>query len=202
VSFGLWTNLWFADEGASHGASYSPYVNFRLSSRLTLNVGPNYSRDHNDSQWLDNFTDSATSAVHYSFAHLEQRTVSLSARVSYTMSPVLTFEFYGQPFVSTGEYSNVREVSNATASRYADRFRPFTAPDGTDMSFKYTQLRTNSVVRWEFRPGSTLFVVWAHGRDGSGLEGTNQSWSQDYRDLFSLHPENTFLVKLAYWLNR
>jgi hypothetical protein len=58
------------------------------------------------------------------------------------------------------------------------------------------------VVRWEFRPGSTLFVVWAHGRDGSGLETTNQSWSQDYRDLFKLHPDNTFLVKLAYWLNR
>ena len=70
------------------------------------------------------------------------------------------------------------------------------------MSFKYTQLRTNSVVRWEFRPGSTLFVVWAHGRDGSSTDNMNQSWSQDYRDLFSLHPDNTFLVKLAYWLNR
>src|SRR5262249_38355482 len=138
---------------------------FRLSSRLSINAGPNYSRDHNDSQWLGNFTDSATSKVHYSFAHLEQRTVSMSARVTYTMTPVLTFEFYGQPFVSTGEYSNVRQVSDASADRYAARFQPYTAPAGTEMTFKYTQLRTNSVVRWEFRPGSTLFVVWAHGRE-------------------------------------
>jgi len=126
----------------------------------------------------------------------------MSTRVSYTMTPTLTFEFYGQPFVSTGEYSNVREVVNASADHYADRFAAYTPPPGDDMSFKYTQLRTNSVVRWEFRPGSTLFVVWAHGRDGSGTENMNQSWTQDYRDLFSLHPDNTFLVKLAYWLNR
>lgn len=202
VSFGMWTNLWFSDEGHSHGASFSPYVNFRLSSRLNINVGPNYSRDHDDSQWFDNYTDSVTRRVHYAFAHLEQRTVSMSTRVSYTMTPTLTFELYGQPFVSTGEYLNVREVINASADRYADRFAAYTPPPGDDMSFKYTQLRTNSVVRWEFRPGSTLFVVWAHGRDGSGTENMNQSWTQDYRDLFSLHPDNTFLVKLAYWLNR
>jgi hypothetical protein len=202
VSFGMWTNLWFADEGKSHGGSYSPYVSFRVSSRLSINVGPNFSRDHNNTQWLDNFTDSVTSKVHYSFAHLEQRTVSMSTRLTYTMTPTLTFEFYGQPFVSTGEYSNVREVSNASADSYAARFQPYTAPAGTDMSFKYTQLRTNSVVRWEFRPGSTLFVVWAHGRDDSSTDKMNQSWSQDYRDLFKLHPDNTFLVKFAYWLNR
>ena len=207
VSFGWWTNLWFADEGHSRGASYSPYVNFRLSSRLTINVGPNYSRDHNDSQWLGNFSDSATGNVHYSFAHLEQRTVSMSTRVSYTMSPTLTFEFYGQPFVSAGEYTNVRELSaTPDAAHYTARFQPYTAPKDTDLSFKVTQLRTNSVVRWEFRPGSTLFLVWAHGRDCAEDNVCNahmdQSWSQDYRDLFSLHPENTFLIKVAYWLNR
>ena len=207
VSFGWWTNLWFADEGHSRGASYSPYVNFRLSSRLTINVGPNYSRDHNDSQWLGNFSDSATGNVHYSFAHLEQRTVSMSTRVSYTMSPTLTFEFYGQPFVSAGKYTNVRELSaTPDAAHYTARFQPYTAPEDTDLSFKVTQLRTNSVVRWEFRPGSTLFLVWAHGRDCAEDNVCNahmdQSWSQDYRDLFSLHPENTFLIKVAYWLNR
>jgi hypothetical protein len=88
------------------------------------------------------------------------------------------------------------------ADAYADRFRPYTAPGNSAMTFKYTQLRTNSVVRWEYRPGSTFFLVWAHGRQDSGNQNPRQSWERDYRDLFGLHPDNTFLVKVAYWLNR
>ncbi len=57
-------------------------------------------------------------------------------------------------------------------------------------------------MRWEYRPGSTLFLVWTQGRqDDRNLDG-RQSWTRDYRDLFALHPDNTFLVKFAYWLNR
>jgi hypothetical protein len=71
------------------------------------------------------------------------------------------------------------------------------------MEFKVTELRTNSVVRWEYLPGSTLFVVWQHGRQGPP-ENTSlrQRWTRDYRELFDVHPDNTFLIKLAYWLSR
>ena len=58
-------------------------------------------------------------------------------------------------------------------------------------------------MRWEYRPGSTLLFVWQHGREGPGPNDRfTQAWTQDYRELFSLHPDNTFLVKLAYWMNR
>jgi len=203
LSGGIWANLWYADEGKSHGSSVSPYVNLLASPRLQVNVGTGFSRDHNNTQWLGNYIDSVGGATHYAFAHLEQRTVSMSARINYTATPNLTFEFYGEPFVSTGVYSDVREVSAAPdAASYAGRFRPYTAPAGTDMSFKAAQFRSNSVLRWEYRPGSTLFFVWAHGRDGPGNDRLDESWSRDYRDLFRLHPDNTFLVKLAYWMNR
>ncbi|HEY7566539.1 MAG TPA: hypothetical protein VH762_03160, partial [Gemmatimonadaceae bacterium] len=62
--------------------------------------------------------------------------------------------------------------------------------------------RTNAVVRWEYRPGSTLFVVWQHGRQDASNQHSGQSWMRDYTDLFGLHPDNTFLIKAAYWLNR
>jgi hypothetical protein len=203
VSGGMWVNLSFYDEGKSRGSSFSPYVNVLVSSRLSISVGTGFSRDHNNTQWLGNFVDSATGATHYSFAHLDQKTVSMNTRINYTMTPNLTFEFYAQPFVATGEYSNIRELSATPgAARYDDRFRPFTPPSGTDLTFKATQLRSNSVVRWEYRPGSALFLVWAHGRDGPRNENLDESWSRDYRDLFKMHPDNTFLVKLAYWLNR
>jgi hypothetical protein len=58
------------------------------------------------------------------------------------------------------------------------------------------------VVRWEYRPGSTMFLVWTHGRQDSGDNSNRQSWSRDYRDLFALHPDNTFLIKIAHWFSR
>ncbi len=202
MSGGLWVNMSFGDEGKSRSSSLSPYVNFRLSPRLQVNVGSGYSRNRNNTQWFGNFTD-ATNVTHYAFAHLNQRTVSMNTRVNFTMTPELTFEFYGEPFVTTGTYTDIREVSaTPDAERYDDRFQPYAPPAGVQTTFKFKQLRTNSVVRWEYRPGSTLFVVWAHGRQDATDEGSRRSWTRDYRDLFGLHPDNTFLIKVAYWLNR
>jgi hypothetical protein len=201
VSGGIWFNGRLTDEGKSHGGGFDPYINFRFSTRLGVSVGFGYYVDHNNTQWFGNITD--TVGTHYTFAHLNQRTVSASARVNYTFTPNLTFEFYGQPFVSTGSYTDVRETSaTPDADKYDDRFDPFAPPPNAQMSFKYTQLRTNAVVRWEYRPGSTVFVVWQHGRQDASNHKPGQSWTQDYRDLFGLHPDNTFLVKVAYWLSR
>jgi hypothetical protein len=179
-------------------------VNLRLSSQVQASIGAGISRDQNDSQWYDNFTDpGAGGPTHFAFAHLAQRTISMNARFNYTVTPDLTFEFYGQPFVSSGTYSNVREVSATPgAASYASRFQPYTPPAGSPTAVKSTQLRSNSVVRWEYSPGSTLYVVWTHGRADDTVRNMDQSWMRDYRDLFALHPDNTFLVKVAYWLTR
>ena len=202
VAAGMWVNLWYTDEGKSHGSSLSPYVSFRPSPQTQINIGSGFSHDNNDSQWLDNFT-ANNGTIHYAFAHLFQRTVSMNTRVNYTVTPNLTFELYAEPFVTTGRYTNVREVSSTPdASSYDARFRAYTPPAGTSLVLKYTQLRSNSVVRWEYRPGSTLFLVWAHGRTDDEDKRLDRSWSNDYRDLFSRHPDNTFLIKLAYWMNR
>ena len=202
VSAGLWTNLGFYDEGRSSNWSLDPYVNVRFSTQLQLNIGPSVSRRIDNTQWFGNFTD-AGGATHYSFAHLDQRTLSMSTRVNYAATPNLTFEFYGQPFVARGRYTDIREVSaTPDAEAYDERFVSYTPPPDAKLSFKLTQLRTNAVVRWEYRPGSTLFVVWTQGRFDDQNRNLDQSWRQDYRDLFGLRPNNTFLVKLAYWLNR
>jgi hypothetical protein len=202
VSGSLFLNFGMSDEGASHYASYSPSVDLRFSARATIGLGLGFSENTDDSQWYGNFTD-GLGATHYAFAHLEQTTVSMNTRVNYTATPNLSFEFYGQPFVSHGTYADVRELSaTPRAARYADRFVAYSAPAGAPTAFKVAALRANAVVRWEYRPGSTLFVVWQHGKESYQDRFANQSWGQDYRDLFDLQPNNTFLVKFAYWLNR
>ena len=79
------------------------------------------------------------------------------------------------------------------------KFKPYLGTVASGFNFK--QFNSNVVLRWEYRPGSTLFVVWTQGR-GDFLGGTGtRSLAGDFRDLFGLHPENTFLVKASYWLN-
>ena len=202
VSGGMFTNFSFSDAGRSSGTSLSPYVSVRLSTRFQTTVSGDISSDRNNSQWYGNFTDDAN-VTHYSFARLNQRTIGISTRLNYTFTPNFTFEFYGQPFVATGTYSDVRELSaTPRASSYAARYQAYPAPAGTSTAFRFTQLRSSAVARWEYRPGSTLFVVWSHGRTDASDQRSNQSWLRDYRDLFSLHPDNTFVVKAAYLFRR
>ena len=198
----MWVNLWYEDDGNSRGSSLDPSLTLRFSTRLRASLGVGIMRDHNDSQWFANYTDEG-GETHHTFAHLDQRTLSMSARINYTATPDLTFELYAQPFVSSGTYSDFRELSaTPDAAKYDDRFQSYTLPTGTPTSFEYAQLRTNAVVRWEYLPGSTLFLVWTHGRQGSANEDTRGAWHSEYRDLLDLHPDNTFLIKIAYWLSR
>jgi hypothetical protein len=123
-------------------------------------------------------------------------------RASYTVTPVLSLQLYSAPFVSRGKYSDVRELSaDPRAASYQNRFITFVPPANTSMGFDVLQLRSTSVMRWEFRPGSTLFAVWTHGRDGFDPQFRERSFKSEFDDLFALHPANTFLLKLAYWLN-
>lgn len=204
VSGGMWFNLRYTDEGKTHGYSLSPYVNLRLSPSLEASVGTDFSRIHDNTQWFDNFTDGG-GVTHYAFGHLDRRTVSMSTRLNYAVTKDLTFEFYGQPFVAKGKYSDFREVSATPgADSYDERFLSYTLPATNKKKtlFKQKALRSNAVMRWEYRPGSTLYVVWTHGRWDDTDPNTDHSWVRDYRDLFNLHPDNTFLVKVAYWMNR
>jgi hypothetical protein len=202
VQPGMWVNLGYWDEGRSRNSSLGPYVNVRLSTSFTVRLGANLFRADDDAQWLGNFTDGA-GTTHYSFAHLDQRTLSMNMRVTYTATPDLTFEFYGEPFASSGTYTDVREISATPGARdFASRFQPYTPPVGTPLSFTYRQVKTNAVLRWEYLPGSTLFLVWAHGRQDYRVDQPRDTWHEELGGLWDLDAEHTFLLKASYWINR
>jgi hypothetical protein len=164
----------------------------------------NWSHNVQDNQFYGQFTDAAN-ALHYTIAHLDQNTTSLTARFNYTFTPNLSLQTYAQPFVSKGTYSNVRQLSaNPRADSYDDRYAAYNDPSVTTNpgGFNFKALQSNVVMRWEYKPGSTLFLVWNQGRQGyNNIEG-DRPFSGDMRDLFKLHPANTFLIKASYWLNR
>ncbi len=199
-------NLNFFRGGAGHKeqVGVSPELDFKFGTQAGGSVSLDWSRNLVGYQWYGNFTDS-TGRNHYTFARLSQRTVGMTARFNYTITPTMSLQVYAQPFVSKGTYSDVRELSaTPRAARYDDRYQRYadTAVTSNPGGFNYKQFRSNVVFRWEYRPGSTLFVVWTQGRQGSvGAEGSD-SFAGDFGNLFRLRPDNTFLVKVSYWLNR
>jgi hypothetical protein len=143
--------------------------------------------------------------THYGFARLKQTTEGITARLNYTISPTATLQVYAQPFISKGTYSDLRELSaTPRAAEYDQRFQPYYDPAtaADPGGFNYMQFRSNVVFRWEYMPGSILFLVWSQGRQTSAdTEGT-AGLGGDLRSLFELPANNTFLVKVSYWLNR
>jgi hypothetical protein len=106
--------------------------------------------------------------------------------------------------VSKGTYTDVREIGQPRAESYAARYQPYGDPDVTSDpdGFNVQEFRSNVVFRWEYRPGSTLFLVWSQGRESSAdLEGA-KSFRGDLGDLFRRRANDTFLVKVSYWLAR
>ena len=196
---GVWFNYSRGDGGRSRNVSVSPEVGIRISSQMLFHLGADIGKNRDDRQWYGNFTDEA-GTTHYTFAHLEQTTTALTTRLDVTATPTLTLQLYAQPFVSKGTYSNLRELDAPRAAAYDQRFRPYTAVDPAGFNVK--EFRSNVVLRWEYRTGSALYLVWQQGRSGYDTQAGSQSWGRDVNDLFRVHPDNTFLIKLSYWFDR
>jgi hypothetical protein len=203
-------------------------VTYRPSTRVRLSLGPRYAFDPSPYQFVTSGADStATDFVgrRYIFAELNQRSFSMNTRANITFTPEMTLEVFAQPLIFAGEYVQFREfVTTRTAelrdfttdqvtitgsgssrtvtidadgpSATAAQPITFTHPD-----FNFRSLRGNAVLRWEYRPGSTLFLVWQQNRAERVPVG-DFDFSRDRRALFSVHPDNIFLIKASYWLAR
>lgn len=196
-------NYWRGDGGRSHSLSVSPEFDIKVSSRFSTSVYGGYTRNRNDTQYFNTYTDSAD-ALHYTFAHLEQRTLSLTWRLDYAFTPNATLQLYASPFVSKGTYTNVRELADPHAVAYTARYKPYgdTTVTNDPGGFNVQQFRSNLVFRWEYRRGSTLFLVWSQGRDGSfPVEGT-RTFAGDLNELFAQRSNDIFLIKFSYWFAR
>ncbi|MEW6320877.1 MAG: DUF5916 domain-containing protein [Acidobacteriota bacterium] len=182
-------------EGGSQN-SFNVWTNWRPTAAVSVNVGLRYSLNDDPAQWVENVQ--ADGRTRYVFGALDQTTAAVTVRVNYTLTPNLSIQTWAEPFVSAGRYADFREVVNGRAPAFADRFAAVAYQGNPD--FNYRSFRTTNVLRWEYRPGSTLFLVWQQGRQDQERFGDFRP-GRDFGGAFGAPAHNVFLVKLAYWLN-
>jgi hypothetical protein len=193
--FTNWTN---GDRGRSYNWNINPGISGRIGSRVTASVWYNYTRGVDASQFNGIFGDVGSDTTHYTVARLDQTTKSMTVRVGVTATPNLSLQVYAAPFATRGNFTNWMQVADPRADQWTSRFEPYAGGDPGAFDFK--QYRSNTVLRWEYRPGSVLYVVWAQERTLS-LDGDEaRAASPSLGALKRGHPGNVLLIKGSYWL--
>ena len=191
------------DEHGSDSLDGSANLWARPVTSVSISLGPRLLRAHDAAQYVDTFDDAraATTFGHrYVFGHLDRRQVALVGRVNWLLSPRMSFQVYFQPLLSAGDYDGFKELARPGAFT----FLPFDPASGftfDDPDFNVKSLRVNAVYRWEWRPGSTLYVAWTDARDDD--EGAGRlDFARDTPRLWRAPADDVFMVKVAYRFGR
>jgi hypothetical protein len=194
-------------------------LSIRPGPRWQLSVTPNYLRDIAPRQYLDSAPNgpAATYGTRYLFAFIDQSTFLMQLRLNYTLRPELTLDLYAEPFAASGRYYGLGELAAARGfglRRYGtggttiarDPDGNYTITDGADTilvgnpDFNVLSFRSNAVLRWEWRPGSTLFLVWQQNRFGFDTRGAHVG-PRDLWDSFRATGDNFLAIKASYWFS-
>jgi hypothetical protein len=219
--FGLGGYRQITDEGYSDYKESWLDLYFRPSNAMRLTLSPGISWNDTEMQYIT--TASFGEEDRYLFGSLDQKTVAVTFRFDYCIAPNLTVQYYGAPFISAGEYSQFKRITDPMADRYKDRFELYPDDridynsddeyynideDGDGMDdygfdlpdFNFRDFNSNLVIRWEYSPGSVLYVVWSQSRTDYVSRG-DFKFDRDIDGLFAVHPNNVFLVKLNRWFS-
>ncbi len=186
-------------DGARDG-SFGHFIVLTLNARpkpnLQLSVAPKFNRGHNTTQYVTAFDDPTavgTFGRRYVFATLDERSFELGTRADWTVTSRLSFQLYLQPFIAAGDYHDFRSLAAARTRDYT----PAAAPSNPNFNFR--SLRGSAVARWEFRPGSALYVAWNENRAAVAPVGDFR-FRRDIHAIPNAPSHDVFLVKVSYWL--
>ena len=211
-------------DSPTHTLILSPGIALKPAASVFVQLSPSYVVDEDAAQYVTTVEDPTAVAFggnRYVFSFIKTYTVSFDTRVNWTLKPDLTLQLFAQPFFASGDYTGFREFAAprtirkleygrdiGTISRSGDTYT--VDPDGTgpaasftidDPNFSFRSLRGTAVLRYEYRPGSTLFFVWTQQRAGSSAFG-DFDFRRDNAALWRDRPDNVFLIKATYWLGR
>ncbi len=216
-----------ATEGGGWNRGVLSEIEVRPTPSVSLSASGHFYTERSTRQYLRTQPDALATATfggQYVFADLEQRNLDVTARLNVTLSPALSLQLYAQPFVFAADFARFKELAAPRSADYVvygetpgSTLLDSTAtagvyrldPDGPgprasfrlpNPDFEARSLRGNAVLRWEYRPGSTLFLVWTNACQAYSGSAAFRLGS-DLGHLCQGRSDNVFAVKLNYWMS-
>lgn len=196
--------------------NYELNLAYQPLDALGLSLNLSFTDNLDKTQYVDEI--SFGEETRYLLGEIDNQNWSTTLRVNYSVNPNLSIQYYGQPFIARGRYQNFNYVTNALSKTFEDRVTLFEQDqleleddvynvdeniDGiedyefSNPDFSFVQFRSNLVMRWEYIPGSELFLVWSQGTTGDQDAAASLSGALN-RQIFQQQLENIFLVKFTY----
>lgn len=222
-TFGINGGRYFSNENEYRSIrNYNLEIGYRPMKSLLIEVSPGINNYDNQLQYVTQ--EDFQNDTRYVMASIKRTTVNMSLRINYNITPDLSIQYWGQPFVATGEYSDFKHITDSKADQLNDRYNLYTDDqisynqdqevyliddnlDGTSdygfdkPDFNIKEFLSNLVIRWEYRPGSTVYLVWNQTRNHSINDGTFD-FTNNVNDLFNDRGRNIFLLKFSYRIGR
>ena len=206
---------WFPDE-ISKASYYTANFNWQISNRFSITSTTVWSNVTDNNKYVGRTIDPA-GKTQYVVGTIDRNTISSTVRFEYFISPEVSLQYYGNPYASTGKYNNFREVADASDralekryinlqnestinSNYLLKKNGVTAYTIKNPDFNFQEFRSNLVGRWEFRPGSTLYLVWTNTRSAYADQKEQSIWNS-FGSIWNQKSQNVFMIKFSYWFS-
>jgi hypothetical protein len=217
ASFGIGTYYSKSYNNAYDCLNVNSSISYRPLNTLKFSMNINLAKNTDQFQYVStlDFNDQ----TRYILAKINQQTAGMTFRVDYNITPELSIQYYGSPFVATGKYSDFKHITNSRSNKFNDRFLEYTNPvlSGNDYQltetnssiadytisnpdFNFSQFRSNLVAKWEYRPGSSVYLVWSNEQTEYTTPGVSNLLNA-YNQINNSYPNNLFLIKLNYWFS-
>ncbi len=219
MRFNMGNSHRYGDDGISESHNVHFGMELEINHRFNVSLSPFYSSSLDNLQYVEEV--SVNDESRYIFAKINRQTLGSVLRLDVSLTPKLSIQYYGMPFLASGDYHDYKYITNPMADQTEDRYHLYTDDEisynaddhsyevvtttGEEYSFynydfNYKDFNSNLVLRWEFRPGSTLYFVWSQNQNDYEERGRFSPW-KDYKKLFAENPSATFLLKINYWFS-
>ncbi|HKK63056.1 MAG TPA: DUF5916 domain-containing protein, partial [Bacteroidales bacterium] len=195
---------------------------YRPANSINLSIEPIYDQNFETLQYVKQLEQQGQDR--YIFSSINQKVLSLSFRANVTLNPELTIQYWGQPFIANGDYFDFKYVTDGEAGAWEDRFYTFNRGEiilneetnayavkesktGLDQynidnpDFQVNEFLSNLVLRWEYNPGSFLYLVWSQSRNDIVPE-SDFNFKRDFSEVWNIYPTNIILLKASFRLGR
>ncbi|MDP2335988.1 MAG: DUF5916 domain-containing protein [Bacteroidota bacterium] len=203
----------YADQ-ISKTSYFTAHWRWQINDRFSITSHTIFDNSVDHHQFVTRTKD-LSGSTRYLVGTIDRNTISSTLRFEYFVSPEISIQYYGNPYASTGKYENFREVADASNKSLDKRYISLLPSAGNkydllrdgkpaysikNPDFNFQEFRSNLVARWEFRPGSTLYLVWTNTRSAYSDQLDQSIW-KSFGNIWNVKPQNVFMIKFSYWFS-